>query len=332
MNQPTSPHLSPADTPKKKGENLGWSPDELLALMESALLVLEDPAIGNAQTAAKLGARIRVRFIERAPEGSGTMPGCEARTGKFAKAAELTGNLSEVETGRCVLACYNAQQSGKGMSSRANHLPTITRDPFYAIGEPFEYYQCNLHLSNYTTLLTTAGVTTMSTDRSELRGGVGNGRVAGSSQGGTEGDAVTQEHRDVFSGTITMREERPLSVKAARNARALKRTREGERAVVDEEAAEVVARLGGIDHVIEREAKNKHQRHEDNLRVQADKLALAAFNALYNGIELTLTERIKALDDLRKQYRRKTLNSSHGSATGSTDERSGRAGGTNAGC
>jgi len=56
------------------GRGLAWSPLELLALAETAPLVLQDAAIGSCQTAAALQRRIHSRFAAHAPPTKGTKP------------------------------------------------------------------------------------------------------------------------------------------------------------------------------------------------------------------------------------------------------------------
>lgn len=50
-------------------------PADVWARAETVSVDLEDPPVGNGQTAATLGARMRARFIARTPNGSGTLPG-----------------------------------------------------------------------------------------------------------------------------------------------------------------------------------------------------------------------------------------------------------------
>jgi len=90
-----APPLPDADNrPKRNGKNLGWSKVELLALAETAPTVVEDSAVGNGQTAVKMGMGIRARFVKRAPVNNGTETGTGseldtrrwlARTGRACK-------------------------------------------------------------------------------------------------------------------------------------------------------------------------------------------------------------------------------------------------------
>ena len=51
---------------------------------------------------------------------------------------------------------------------------------------------------------------------------------------------------------------------------------------------------------LDMEAKRKKESDQHHRRVQADKLALSAFNALYAGVTLTVPQRVTALNQLRK--------------------------------
>ena len=167
---------------------MGWSPVEVLALAETAPLVLQDPATGCGQTAAALSRRIRSCFLARAPPAAGskldswcdldprrwagrTSRACKERWDTikaaciiyklavdFVEGANMTGNRTAAEKARCYLACYNAHVDKSGMGSRSKHLTTISRDAFYPIGPPFEYLPCYRVLIKNTDLLLTTGV------------------------------------------------------------------------------------------------------------------------------------------------------------------------------
>ncbi|OSX78451.1 hypothetical protein BU14_0109s0050 [Porphyra umbilicalis] len=69
---------------------------------------------------------------------------------------------------------------------------------------------------------------------------------------------------------------------------------------------ETVARLASLADAWGQESAQKHQRHEDNQRIQGHKLALYAFNSLYAGVSMTLVEWRSALEELRQSYAPKT--------------------------
>lgn len=127
-------------------------------MAETAPTILQDAAVGNGQTAAKLGVRLWARFVEGAPLGIGGKKGTgsdldtrrwKGRTGRpcksrwdvvtaactgyeqaveFVAVARVTGNLKPEELQRCHLACCNAHQDGPGMGARTKHLTAIALD------------------------------------------------------------------------------------------------------------------------------------------------------------------------------------------------------------
>lgn len=170
MHAAKEPLTPAANGPLQKAvtdKNLTGSPLELCALAHSAPIVLEDASVGSGQTVTKLGVRIQARFLDRAPEGSGSKhwtcgeldqrrwvgrsgSACKKRCAllqaecimyqhalSFVDAAHMTGNPMAQERRRCILACNKAHQDRKGMGGRTMHLTIIAGDPHYPIGSPF---------------------------------------------------------------------------------------------------------------------------------------------------------------------------------------------------
>lgn len=322
---PAAPLTGSENTPKKTGKNLAWSQVELLALAETAPTILQDAAVGNGQTAAKLGTRLRARFIERAPLGSGTEIGTggeldalrwKGRTGrarknrwdlvkaacivyeqavKFVAAGRVTGNPKPEELHRCHPACYNAHQDGSGMGARSTHLTAIAMDKHYPVREPFEYIHCWEHLSESTSLSQTDAVIV---DRvAEVVGPEGVG-------GKGQAPAPPAVAPSVVSAAAVsrQRQERPQGFKAAKMEKARKRKLDGTDDGENKDAVAIMARMDKIADSLGKESKRQQDRHEDHLRVQADKLALSAFSALYGGAAVALPEGLTALSELRQQY------------------------------
>lgn len=319
---PVVPEAGSDATPKKAkvGKNIGWSPKELSALCEVTPPILEDAAVGSGQTAAKMGLHIRARFLDHAPPQSGTEAGTggeldsrrwEARTGRacnskwnevkaactiyeqavdFVTAARVTGNPTRDQLRRCHLACFNAHQTGAGMSSRTKHLTVIAMDQHYPVGDPFEYFHCWEYLSENTTLLKADA---------EIVGPVE--EVGAAESGVPVRAAATPVGAEVAAGTAgtaPKRTERPQGVKAAKHEKTNKRKIEGSEDEGGKQAKAVLARMENIAAALDKESERKHLRHKDYRRVHADKLTLSAFNALYAGVALGVPERIAALNEL----------------------------------
>jgi len=207
------------------GRGLAWSPLELLALAETAPLVLQDAAIGSGQTAAALQRRIHSRFAARAPPAAGTKPesrgnldprrwgGRTARACKvrwdaikascilykqavdFVDGANMTGNPTGTEKARCYLACFNAHVDGSGMCGRSKHLTTIARVAFYPIGPSFEYLPCYHALVKNSNLLVTSGA-----DQNPGIAGTGNPKGCGIELVGAAGEDPRGAERESASG------------------------------------------------------------------------------------------------------------------------------------
>ena len=321
---PAPPLPDSDNTPKRSGKNLGWSQLELLALAETAPTVLEDAAVGNGQTAVKMGMRIRARFVERAPVNNGTETGTGseldtrrwlARTGRackkrwdmvkvactvyeqavdFVTAARVTGNPKPEELQRCHLACYNTHQDGKGMGSRTKHLTAIAMDKHYPVGDPFEFFHCWEYLSENTNLLVTGAVIGDPVAEVGAGGAGGDGQAAAPPVAGPPVVGAAD--------AAPPRQERPQGVKAAKVEKGRKRKLNGTDDGEDKEASAIIARMDKIADSLDMEAKRKKESDQHHRRVQADKLALGASNALYAGVTLTLPQRVTALNELRKQY------------------------------
>ncbi|KAK1868969.1 hypothetical protein I4F81_011451 [Pyropia yezoensis] len=197
------------------------------------------------------------------------------------------------------------------MGSRTKHLAAIAMDQHYPVGDPFEFFHCWKFLSENTTLLrTTAEIAepVPEVDAGDV-GGVGQAAAA---PPGVDPPVVGA------AAAATLRQERPQGVKAAKLEKERKRKLDGTDDSEDKESIAIMARMDKIADALEAEAKRKKIRDAQHQLVQADKLALAAFNALYAGANLTVPQRRSALDELRKQYLPQ--------ATGNAGERGGRAG------
>jgi len=233
----------------------------------------------------------------------------------FLEAARMTGNTTEAQKKRCYLACYNAH-ADEGMSSRTKHLKTIARDMHYPAGTIFEYLACYDSLIRNTNLLVTStpvsdpGVYDAGDEKTTSGrpgtstapdGGVGVDGVVGASiddeqeKGGDLGIDVEGKGAKIDTG----RKVRPDGTKAAKRRKDLKRTASAQPTPADAGDVEMVTRLGSLADAWCQESAQKQQRHEDNQRVQGDKLALSAFNSLYAGASMTLEERRSALEEPR---------------------------------
>lgn len=68
---------------------------------------------------------------------------------------------------------------------------------------------------------------------------------------------------------------------------------------MDDEDAEGTAGSGRMDNIaapLDKESKRRQLRHQQNQRLQANKLPLATCNALYAGVTLSLDGRRSALE------------------------------------
>ncbi|OSX79831.1 hypothetical protein BU14_0070s0006 [Porphyra umbilicalis] len=95
------------------------------------------------------------------------------------------------------------------------------------------------------------------------------------------------------------RVERPGGNKAAKRNKVLKRKAEAGLVEGNEDGGAIKAQLGSLAEAITPDIKLKLRRHEDNLRVQAHKLALVTFNSLYAGVSMSLAERRAAREKLQ---------------------------------
>jgi len=345
----------------------------LLALAETAPLVLQDAAIGSCQTAAALQRRIHSRFAAHAPPAEGTKPesggnleprrwgGRNARACKvrwdaikascilykqavdFVDGANMTSDPAGTEKARCYLACFNAHVDGSGMGGMSKQLTTIARDAFYPIGPSFEYLPCYHAPVKNTNLLVTsvadqdpgmavtgnpkgcgielvgaAGEDPRVAERESASGLAGNGRAAHAGAAGdgckeAEGaggcDEVDKDgvgpHQATGPAWSSPRVERPGGDKAAKRNKVLKRKAEAKSVEGNEDGGEIMAQLGSLAEAITQDTKLKRRRHEDNLRVQAHKLALDTFNSLYAGVSMSLAERRAALEELQQDFQPK---------------------------
>ncbi|OSX76605.1 hypothetical protein BU14_0184s0032 [Porphyra umbilicalis] len=212
----------------------------------------------------------------------------------FVTAARVTGNPKPEELQRCHLACYNTHQDGKGMGSRTKHLTAIAMDKHYPVGDPFEFFHCWEYLSENTNLLVTGAVIGDPVAEVGAGGAGADGQAAAPPVAGPPVVGAAD--------AAPPRQERPQGVKAAKVEKGRKRKLNGTDDGEDKEASAIIARMDKIADSLDMEAKRKKESDQHHRRVQADKLALGAFNALYAGVTLTLPQRVTALNELRKQY------------------------------
>lgn len=207
-------------------------------------------------------------------------------------ASRVTWNPKPERLLRCPLAFFSAHQDKTGMVARAKHLTAIAMDQEYPVGDPLKFFQCWVYHSENTTMLRTGA---------ELIGSV-EGAGAAVSPGESNAAAPPGAADAVVdaAAAASERKARPQGGKAAKldNARRRKREGTGERGDTDVDA--ILGRTDNIAMTMEKESKQRHGRHENNRRVQADKLALTAFTPWYNGATLSLPELVAALDGLRE--------------------------------
>jgi len=82
----------------------------------------------------------------------------------------------------------------------------------------------------------------------------------------------------------------------------LKRKAEAELVEENEDGGAIMAQLGSLTEDITQDTKLKRRHHDDNLRVQAHKLALVTFNSLYAKVSMSLAERRAAREELQQDY------------------------------
>jgi len=180
------------------------------------------------------------------------------------------------------------------MGSRTKHLTAIAMDKHYPVKGPFEFFHCWEYLSENTNLLVTGAVIGDPVAEVGAGGASGDGQAAAPPGAGPPVVGAAD--------AAPPRQERPQGVKAAKVKNGRKRKLNGNDDGEDKEASAIISRMDKIADSLDMEAKRKKESDQHHRRVQADKLALGAFNALHGGVTLTVPQHVTALNELSKQY------------------------------
>jgi hypothetical protein len=289
--------------PRGAGCGLGWSDEEVTAIIVQGYDISSDPVVGAGQTAEKYADRIRAAFLEKVPSGAcsatGTKCVLDNRQWRGRPAAaclrkykevvrvctrvyelrnrvdglHLTGGPSEDDLGRVSLALLNSVAT----IGNRELIYTIASTPGFNIGR-FEYATQYEFLSKHKNLLesgTTAVVPSTSLNA------VATTVMGAEDSGGLEVRAPATE--------------RPLGNKAAKRSKRARESLGG---------SEVATSVREFSERLQESDESHARRAEENLKLEKQSHLLEMYQTLFEHESSTASQEEKVLAErrLRRQF------------------------------